>query len=141
MDANLQKVTDLFRKDRFAAHTGIEIEDIAPGSARCSMEIQEQHLNGIGIVMGGALFTLADFTFGLAANSHGTIAVSSAVTIHYLRKSSQGKLTATATEISRNAKTGLYRVAITDAAGQLIADITGTCFFTTSTIEKAQCPK
>jgi hypothetical protein len=37
-------------------------------------------------------------------------------------KSSQGKMTATATEISRNAKTGPLPVAITDAAGQLIAE-------------------
>lgn len=94
------------------------------------MKVTDNHLNGIDILMGGALFTLADFTFSLAANSHGTIAVTLNASISYLQKCSGGKITAVATEVCRTGKTGLYRVSISDESDCLLAEANGTCYFT-----------
>jgi acyl-CoA thioesterase len=125
----MENVIDLFKNDRFSARAGIKIVETLPGYAKCTMEVTEDHLNGIGVLMGGATFTLADFTFSLAANSYGTIAVSQNANITYMRRCNHGMVTAIATEISRTKRIGVYRVSITDEENQLIAEFTGTCYF------------
>ncbi|MDP4185816.1 MAG: PaaI family thioesterase [Bacteroidota bacterium] len=125
----MEEIIELFKKDKFANSCGIQIEEFHPGYAKCSMEVTEDHLNGIGTLMGGALFTLADFTFSVAANSYGTIGVSLNAFITYLRKCTGGKVTAIATEVSRGNRTGTYRVCVNDEDGNQIAEVTGTCYF------------
>ena len=128
----MKKIIELFEKDKFAKNCGIQIGEVGLGFAKCSMTITENHLNGIDIIMGGALFTLADFTFSLAANSHGIIAVTLNASISYLQKCSKGKITAIATETFLNEKTGLYRVSINDESDRLLAEFSGTCYFNKS---------
>ena len=125
----MKKVIELFEKDQFSKRTGIRIIEVKPGYAECTMTITDDHLNGIGILMGGALFTLADFTFSLAANSHGNLAVTLNASISYLQKCSKGTVTAIASEIFRNNKTGLYNVSLKDEDGHLLAEVRGTCYF------------
>ena len=126
----MDKIIELFKRDNFAKVCGIEIIEVAPGFAKCTMKITDNHLNGIGILMGGALFTLADFTFSLAANSHGVIGVTQEATIAFLRKTSHGTVTAIAKETGRNDKSGSYLVEVTKETGEIIATISGTAFFT-----------
>lgn len=126
----MKKIIELFEKDNFAKGCGIEIEEIKVGFARCSMKVTPNHLNGIGLLMGGALFTLADFTFSLAANSHGIVAVTKEASIAYLLKCTKGVVTAVATEIDRNDKSGSYAVEITGDDGEIVAKINGTAIFT-----------
>lgn len=125
----MEKVIELFEKDQFAKKAGVRIISVKTGYAECKMMVTQDHLNGIGILMGGALFTLADFTFSLAANSHGTIAVTLNASISYLQKCVQGEVRAVATERFRSAKTGLYQVVLKDESDNLIAEVSGTCFF------------
>ncbi len=126
----MDRIIELFKRDNFAKGCGIEIIDVAPGFAKCTMTITDNHLNGIGILMGGALFTLADYTFSIAANSHGVIGVTQEATISFLRKATHGTVTAIARETSRNDKSGQYLVEVTNDTGEIIAKITGTAFFT-----------
>jgi len=133
-DLQLGKVLSLFRKDNFAKGCGIEIEEVTPGFARCSMKVSTNHLNGLGILMGGALFTLADYTFSLAANSYGKIAVTQNASIAYRRKCSGGVVTAIATETGRDERTGDYVVEVSNDQNQVIARIKGTAFYTGASI-------
>ena len=64
----LDEVRERFSHDRFATVNGAVIEEIAEGYAKCSMQINNDHKNALGAVMGGAIFTLADFAFAVAAN-------------------------------------------------------------------------
>ncbi|HVN47321.1 MAG TPA: PaaI family thioesterase [Bacteroidota bacterium] len=125
----MEHIEKLFNNDAFAKQCGIQIVEYHHGYAHCTMEVTECHLNGIGTLMGGALFTLADFTFCVAANSHGPLAVSLQVSISYLRPCSSGKVTAIATEISRSSRIGVYRIAVSDEHGVLLADVSATCYF------------
>jgi len=126
----MERIIELFKKDNFAKGCGIEIEEIKPGFAKCSMKVTDNHLNGIGILMGGALFTLADFTFSLAANSHGIVAVTLDASITYLRKCMGGVVTAVANETARDIKSGSYSVEIFNEEGTIVARINGTAHFT-----------
>ena len=67
----MQKIKEFFqKKDQFAKHVGIELVEAAKGKAKVRLKIKEHHLNGINLVHGGAIFSLADFAFAVASNSH-----------------------------------------------------------------------
>ena len=125
----MENIIELFKKDKFSAMAGIKIVETHPGHAKCQMKVTENHLNGLGLLMGGATFTLADFTFSLAANNYGALAVSQNANITYMRKCTHGTVTAIASEISRSERIGVYRVSISDDDNMLIAEFTGTCYF------------
>jgi acyl-CoA thioesterase len=121
-------VREFFKGDRYAAHSGIELIDVSPGHARARVRVQPMHLNGLNIAHGGAIFTLADFAFALAANSHGTAAVAINASITILKAVSSGMLTAEARELARNHRLGTYDVRITDEAGDLVAQFQGLAY-------------
>lgn len=123
------EIKKFFKRDKLAAYLGIELVDVSKGTATSKMEIKEEHLNGINSVHGGAIFTLADFTFAVAANSHGTVTVAINVGISYMKPAFKGEtLTATATEISINSKLGTYTVNVVDDNGDLIAIFQGMAY-------------
>jgi acyl-CoA thioesterase len=128
----MDRILELFKNDKFAENCGIQIAAVSPGYAKCTMEVNENHLNGIGTLMGGAAFTLADFAFGVAANSHGPLAVSLNANISFLAACNRGTITAIATEISRTKRIGVYKICITDENNKSIAEVTGTCYFKNS---------
>lgn len=123
------EIKKFFKRDKLAAYLGIELVDVSKGTATSKMEIKEEHLNGINSVHGGAIFTLADFTFAVAANSHGTVTVAINGNISYMKAAFKGGiLTATATEISINPKLGTYTVNVVDDNGDLIAIFQGMAY-------------
>ncbi len=117
-----------FKRDRFAEYNGIELLEAADGHARSVMRIRPYHLNGLGIVHGGAIFTLADFTFAAASNSRGNVAVAINASISFMKASASGTFYAEAREISVNPKLGTYTIDVTDEAGELIAVFQGMVY-------------
>ena len=65
----LEEVRQIFAADRYATDaSGIVIEEVGQDYAKCSMKLTDIHRNAFGGVMGGAIYTLADFTFAVASN-------------------------------------------------------------------------
>jgi acyl-CoA thioesterase len=124
----MQAIRDFFKNDRFAEHSGIELVDVAEGYAKAKMEIKDLHLNGVDVVHGGAIFTLADLAFAVASNSHGTVAVAINASIWYVRAARQGTLYAEAKEVSLNPKLAVYAIEVTDEAGEMIASFEGMVY-------------
>jgi acyl-CoA thioesterase len=124
----MEKILKFFENDRFAANSNIKVVDIAPGKATTRMEVSDMHLNGIGTVHGGALFTLADFTFALAANSYGKVTVAINANISYLKAVKNGFLTAKARELSSGGRIASYTVDIFDESDDLIAVFQGMAY-------------
>lgn len=125
----MQQTVDFFRHhDQFARHAGIELIDARPGWAQVKMPVRAFHLNGAGTVHGGALFTLADFAFAVASNSHGQLAMGINTSMSFLKAVSTGILYGEATEIALSRRLGTYQVEITDAEQQLIALFQGTVY-------------
>lgn len=92
------------------------------------MEIKEIHHNSINTVHGGAIFTLADFTFAVAANSHNKMSVALNVNISFLKAISEGVLIAEAQEISVNPKIATYKILVSNDLGELIATFEGMAY-------------
>ena len=65
----------LAQRDRFARLLGIELEEVGPGFCRVGLTVTGDMLNAVGLTHGGVTFSLADFAFAVASNSHGRVAV------------------------------------------------------------------
>ena len=126
----LEQARAAFSADRFACDAAkITIEDVGPHFALCRMPITEQHLNSAGHVMGGALYTLADFAFAVAANQDERVLTVSLVgEIRYFAAAGGGFLTAEARCEKDGASACFYRVCIYDADHTLVADVNMTGF-------------
>ena len=103
----------------------MEITDVKAGSATLAMTVGPQMVNGHGIAHGGFIFTLADSAFAFACNSHNERAVAAQGNITFIRPGKLGdRLVATASEISRSGRSGIYDVRVT-VNGIAIAEFRG----------------
>ena len=115
----------MWQEDRASQGLGMEITAIGPGRATLAMTIQPHMVNGHGIAHGGFIFTLADSAFAFACNSHNDRAVAAQGNITFIRPGKLGdRLVATAREISRNGRSGIYDVRVT-AGDVVIAEFRG----------------
>ncbi|MGQ0683031.1 hydroxyphenylacetyl-CoA thioesterase PaaI, partial [Bradyrhizobium sp.] len=82
-------------------------------------------VNGQRIAHGGFIFTLADSAFAYACNSHNVRTVAAQGDITFIRPGKLGdRLFATAREVSRNGRSGIYDVRVT-ANDAVIAEFRG----------------
>ena len=119
-------------RDRFAQLLGIGVEDVRVGYARTSMTVHDRLLNGVDIVQGGAIFTLADYALALASNTHENVAVNIESSISFMKPTRSGKLFASAEEISRSKSLASYIVKVTNDREELVALFYGRVFYRTS---------
>ena len=121
---NLEDIRAQFSRDRYAAYTGIIIDEARPGYARCSLTICEHHLNALDNVQGGVIFTLGDFAFAVASCCGEQKAVSLSNQISYMKPPKGRQLTAEAHAISQGRRACFYDVRITDELDTPIAVMT-----------------
>ena len=115
----------LWAGDGASQALGMEILEVGPGLAVLAMTIQDSMTNGHGTAHGGFIFTLADSAFAFACNSYGEAAVAAQCSITYLRPGKPGdRLIATACEIARSGRTGIYDVRVA-CGDQTIAEFRG----------------
>jgi len=119
-------INDYFKEDRFAALAGIELLEIKKGYAKARMEIRPTHLNAGGVCQGGAIFTLADFAFAAATNSHGRLTFSITSNINIFKSERSGYLYASAREVFNHKKLSNCEVEVRNESGELIATFNGS---------------
>lgn len=120
--SDLEKAREFFGQDFYATKaTGIVIEEVGDHFARCSFEITRNHQNAYGGVMGGATFTLADYTFAVASNFNQPHTVSVTSQINYIGMAKGTKIIAEAHLIKDGRTTCLYEINITDDLGNKVA--------------------
>jgi acyl-CoA thioesterase len=124
----MEKIKRYFGNDQYARLSGIELLTVDEGHATAKMTLRPHHLNSLKTVQGGAIFTLADYTFAAAANSHGTVAVAINVSITFMKAATTGVLWAEAREVSKNFKIGTYLVEVKDDEGYLVAQFQGLVY-------------
>ena len=119
----------MWSRDRAAQALGIRIEAVGPGSARLSMKVRSDMVNGHHICHGGLIFSLADTAFAYACNSYNKNTVASACHIDFLAPGKEGDtLTAEAVEQSAAGRTGVYDITVRDSAGRTIALFRGKSY-------------
>jgi acyl-CoA thioesterase len=123
-----QRLAALFENDRFASGNGMHVVELRRGFARAEMTVEPRHHNAVGILQGGALFTLADLAFAAASNSHGVLAVACQTDLTFFKAVRSGKLTATAEEISRTRRLSTCVIRITDQDQELVGLFKGVAY-------------
>jgi acyl-CoA thioesterase len=115
----------MWAEDDASSGLGMEIVEVGPGRATLSMTVKPHMVNGQRIAHGGFIFLLADSTFAFACNSRNERAVAAQCDITFIRPGKLGdRLVATAREISRSGRSGIYDIRVT-ADDIVIAEFRG----------------
>ena len=117
----------MWKDDDASRGLGMEILKVKAGEATLSMTVKPHMVNGQRIAHGGFIFLLADSAFAFACNSRNEKTVAAQCDIAFVRPGKLGdRLVATAREISRSGRSGIYDVRVTsdDVA---IAEFRGHC--------------
>ncbi len=125
---SLEEAREFFYKDKYAVNTGIVLDEITEDVAICSLELTDDHRNAYGGVMGGVIFTLADFAFAVLSNQIHQLTVAQQVDIHYLSAPKGDKLFAKATCRKSGRTSSIVNVDISDDTGRDVAQFIGTGF-------------
>jgi acyl-CoA thioesterase len=104
----------------------IEVEAVAPGSARARLRVSDAMVNGHGICHGGYVFLLADTAFAYACNTYGDVTVAAGADIVFVAPAHAGdELVAEAHERSRRGRNGVYDVTVRGRDGAVVAEFRG----------------
>ncbi|QCJ00273.1 hydroxyphenylacetyl-CoA thioesterase PaaI [Agrobacterium larrymoorei] len=116
----------MWDEDNASRHLGMEIISVAPGKAAITMTITENMTNGVGTCHGGYMFTLADSAFAFACNTYNQRTVAQHCSVTFIAPALKGdRLTATAHEVLRQGRSGIYDIRITNQEGEQIAEFRG----------------
>ena len=116
-------------RDKFARGIGVQVIEALPERAVCKLEINENHLNGLGLVNGGVLFTIADYAMAVAANANGSSTVTLNSSIDFIKSASRGTIVAVATPVKTGRTISRYRVEVRlEENSDLLAVLSATSF-------------
>ena len=115
----------IFNTSEFARLLQMEILEASDGYSRVTMDCAGK-MNPGGVAHGGAIFSLADQAFGIAANCCGTHRVAVSVSINYIAPV-KGKLVAVARRVVDNGSCDTYRVMVYEG-DRPVAEFTGVAF-------------
>ncbi|MCQ2532585.1 MAG: PaaI family thioesterase [Saccharofermentans sp.] len=120
-----EECRSFFANDRYANDaTEIEILEVKEGYAKTKLVVQDKHLNANNVVMGGCIYTLADYTFGIASNCGPSkcVTLNSGITFN---SAATGKELYAETEVVKDGRSiSNYLVRVTDEKGRVIATST-----------------
>jgi acyl-CoA thioesterase len=111
-----------FNESDFARLLGMKIITASDGYAEVEMDCTGK-MNPHGVAHGGAIFSLADHAFGIAANCGGIDRVAVSVHIQYFSPA-KGRLVATARKVADNGKYSTFSIDIHDG-DRLVAGFVG----------------
>lgn len=124
----IEDAREVFSKDLYATElSGAVIDEIGDNYAKCSMALTPKHKNAYGGIMGGAIYTLADFAFAVASNYGKECATVSLVgQANFMSATKGNKLYAEARLLKDGKRNSFFEVTVTDDLDKLIAVVSFT---------------
>ena len=124
----IEEAREYFREDKFATLNGMTLDEVDDDHSVCSLTLSERHRNAFGGVMGGAIFTLADFAFATLTNDRENTTVAQQVSINYLSAPKGERLIATAVFKKNGRSSCVVNIDVVDETGREVAQFVGTGF-------------
>jgi acyl-CoA thioesterase len=119
----------MWANDRASKALGMQVTAIGPGTATLTMTVRDDMLNGHDLCHGGLIATLADSAFAFACNAYNEATVASGFDIHLMSGARLGDvLTASATELAKGGRTGVYDIVVSNQRGEQIAAFRGRSY-------------
>ena len=125
---SIEEAREFFKGDKFATNLGITLDKLDEDTCQCSLELNEGHRNAVGGVMGGVMFTLADFAFAVLSNQLHKPTVAQQVSINYLSAPKGEKLIANAICKKNGRSSSIINVDVVDDTGREVVQFIGTGF-------------
>ena len=131
MELARKVVEKMITKDAFSKWLGIEILEITKGYCKLKMIVRKEMTNGFDIAHGGISYSLADSALAFAANSDGIQSLSVETSIAHTKKVMSGDtLIAETQEVSKNDKSAIYNINITNQDNIEVAHFKGKVYRT-----------
>ena len=124
----LEEAREEFSKDLYATKlSGAVIEKTGENYALCSMKLTGDHRNAYGGIMGGAIYTLADFAFAVASNFDKECATVSLVGQATFMSASKGSILYAEAKLLKDGRSNcFYEVTVTDDLNKPVAVVSFT---------------
>ena len=122
--SQVERIHEALATVPFAKLLGIELEDVAPGTATLGFDIRDDLKQNNGVVHGGAIASLIDTATAFAIISllpPEEQATTADLTISYLRPLRNGRARATARVVRAGRRLIVVSAELVDDAGKLIA--------------------
>jgi len=125
-----ERVRDhMWASDRASQALGMRVTAIGPGACTMTMTVREDMLNGYGTCQGGLLAALADSCFAFACNAYNEVTVASGFNVEIVAPGRAGDvLTATAVEVSKAGRMGVYDVDVRNQRDERVAAFRGRSY-------------
>jgi acyl-CoA thioesterase len=125
-----ERVRDhMWANDRASQGLGMRITAVGPGTATLEMPVRPDMLNGLDLCHGGLVSTLADSAFAFACNAYDEMTVASGFSVDLVAAARLGDvLTASAVEVSKTGRTGVYDITVTNQRGERVAVFRGRSY-------------
>lgn len=116
----------MWEDDHATKHLNMQLLHVDAGVATISMRVEKHMLNGHGTCHGGYMFTLLDSCFAFACNTYNQRTVGQHCSITYMAPAFEhDELTATAREVSRVGRSGIYDISLHNQRGEHLAEFRG----------------
>lgn len=112
---------------------GITSETSENGRALFRLKVKPDLFNPYGVLHGGAIYTLVDYSMGSATTSllkEGQLCATIEVKINYLSPTTNGVLTAQSDVVRMGRSVAFVESRVTDDGGRLVATASGSFFIT-----------
>ena len=122
---DLEEARAYFAKDRYASEiTGVVIEEVGDRYAKCSLKIDQRHLNALDFLMGGVVYTMADLTFAVSTNFRAERpTVTNVAQVSYLNPLAGDTIYSESRLLKDGKRVCFYEIRIWDNSGKDIAII------------------
>ena len=123
----LDKLARYFDEEvSFSRHIGAKVDEVEPGRAVISINIEDVHLNGAGTLHGGVYASLIDNSMGIAVLALvGVRTATIEMNVHFLGAVNEGRITCRGEVVHRTRRTATAEAKVYDDAGNLVAMGTG----------------
>lgn len=135
MDFTEQYLSYINEKNHFMIYNHIRITKVEKDYAEAELVISEDCLNPVGLMHGGAYFTMADCAASGAARSNGLQYLTLNSSFEFIRSAKEGAVHATARVRHRGRTTCLVATEVIDEQGTLLAEGKFTMFCLNKSIE------
>ncbi len=116
----------MWANDDASKWLGARLDAVGPGWARMSLTVAKHHTQGHDMCHGGFITTLADSAFAFACNSYNEVTVAQHIAVSFIASAWEDDvLIASAREVHRKGRSGLYDITVTNQKGELIAEMRG----------------
>ena len=119
----------MWANDRASHALGMQVLAVGPGSATLTMTVRADMLNGHDTCHGGLVTSLSDSAFAFACNAYNEVTVAAGFDVNFVAAARlDDVLSATARELSKSGRTGVYDIAVVNQRGESIAVFRGRSY-------------